>query len=100
VKIKKCRDLNDVRKNIDRLDEKIIKLISKRSGFVKQAGCFKTSEEGVKDTGRVEQVLDKITGLAVRHHMNPEIAREIYRTMINCFVNMELEEFRSDSSGA
>jgi isochorismate pyruvate lyase len=94
MKVKKCKDLNEVRSNIDMLDDKIIKLISKRSGFVKEASRFKTSESGVKDPARVERVLEKIASLAIKYDMSPEIAREIYKTMINCFVNMEMEEFK------
>ena len=95
MKVKKCKDLSEVRKNIDKLDDKIIKLISKRSGFVKEASRFKTSESGVKDPARVEKVLEKIKNLAVKYDMNPEIAREVYKTMIDCFINMEMGEFRN-----
>ena len=39
--IKKCESLEDVRREIDKIDEEIVKLIAKRSKYVKQAARFK-----------------------------------------------------------
>ncbi len=36
-----CKDINEVRDNIDRIDNQIVKLIAERSFFVKQAANFK-----------------------------------------------------------
>ena len=96
MNVKKCNGLADIRKNIDRLDDRIIKLMSERSGYVRQASRFKTEESGVKDESRVAKVLDKIGSLAAKYGMDPEIAREVYKTMINCFINMEMTEFKKN----
>lgn len=36
-----CKDIDDVRKNIDRIDKEIIKLTAERGNFVRQASNFK-----------------------------------------------------------
>lgn len=54
-----CNSLEEVRENIDRIDNEIIRLIAERSSFVKQASSFKKDEDGVKDSERVERLLIK-----------------------------------------
>ena len=60
----KCENLEQVRENIDRIDNEIIKLIAERGTYVVQASAFKKDEEGVKDTGRVEKVIAKVRAKA------------------------------------
>ena len=52
-----CKDLNEVRENIDRVDNEIIKLIAERGGYVRQAAAFKKDERGVKMTERERKEL-------------------------------------------
>lgn len=56
----KCSSLEEVRNNIDRIDNEIIKLIAERGAYVSQASAFKKNEDGVRDTGRVEKVIAKV----------------------------------------
>ena len=56
----KCNSLEEVRSNIDRIDNEIIKLIAERTDYVKQASSFKKSEDGVKAPKRVEAVIQKV----------------------------------------
>jgi len=44
----KCNSLEEVRENIDSIDDKIIKLIAERSDYVRQAAYFKKSKTDVK----------------------------------------------------
>ncbi len=43
-----CDSLENVRKNIDRIDREIVKLISERSSYVRQAARFKKTMDDVK----------------------------------------------------
>jgi len=91
----KCENIEEVRINIDRVDRQIVKLISERSGYVKQAALFKNDVDAVKAPQRVEQVIDKIQKIqkiAIKYELNPDIAESIYRTMISCFIDFELKE--------
>jgi isochorismate pyruvate lyase len=94
MKVKQCKDILEIRKNIDRLDDKIVKLISERGAFVKQAGKFKKNEDAVKDTNRVAQVLEKVRTIAVKYKTDPLIIEEVYKTMINCFIDLEMKELK------
>lgn len=88
-----CKNIEEVRENIDRLDREIVKLISERSHYVEQAATFKKDTLDVKAPKRVEAVIEKVRGIASEHGVNPNIIEEVYRTMIACFINYELKEF-------
>jgi len=87
-----CKDLNEVRENVDRIDNQIVKLIAERSYYVKQAANFKKDTEDVKAPKRVEMVIEKVRRLAEDNNVNPNIVEVVYRNMINAFINLELEE--------
>jgi isochorismate pyruvate lyase len=91
-----CNSLEEVRTNIDRIDDEIIKLIAERSTYVVQASTFKKNEEGVKDTNRVEKVIAKTRAKAQEYGANPDMVEAIYREMISRFVNMEMSEFHKN----
>ncbi len=88
-----CNSLEEVRANIDRIDDEIIKLIAERGTYVVQASAFKKDEESVKDTGRVEKVIAKVRKKAKEYGANPDMLDALYREMISWFVNLEMSEF-------
>ena len=88
-----CKSLEEVRANIDRIDDEIIRLIAERGTFVDQASSFKKDDEGVKDTGRVEKVISKVRDKAEEYGADPDMVEALYREMISRFVNMELTAF-------
>ena len=94
----KCENLEQVRENIDRIDNEIIKLIAERGTYVVQASAFKKDEEGVKDTGRVEKVISKVRAEAEEYGANPDMVEALYREMISRFVSMEMKEFNEMDS--
>lgn len=94
----KCENLEQVRENIDRIDNEIIKLIAERGTYVVQASAFNKDEEGVKDTGRVEKVISKVRAKAEEYGANPDMVEALYREMISRFVRMEMKEFNERDS--
>ena len=88
----KCESLEEVRENIDRIDRKIVKLIAERSKYVVQAANFKKNSDDVKAPERVDKIINKVRALANDDGVNPDIVENIYRTMINSFINFELSE--------
>ncbi len=92
----KCSSLDEVRDNINRIDNEIIKLIAERGQYVVQAFSFKKDTEGVRDTNRVEEVIKKVRGKAVEYGASPDLVEALYREMIQRFVNIELDEFQKN----
>lgn len=90
----KCSSLEEVRENIDRIDDEIINLIAQRSKYVVQASSFKKDEQGVKDLSRVEKVISKVREKADMYGANADMIETLYREMISRFIDMEMSEFR------
>lgn len=89
----KCENLEQVRENIDRIDDQIIRLIAERGTYVVQASAFKKDEEGVRDNSRVEKVISKVRKKAEEYGANPDMTEAVYREMISRFIEMEMKEF-------
>jgi isochorismate pyruvate lyase len=90
----KCSSLEEVRENIDRIDNEIINLIAQRGKYVVQASSFKKDEQGVKDSSRVEKVISKVREKADMYGANADMIETLYREMISRFIDMEMSEFR------
>lgn len=90
----KCNSLDEVRENIDRIDNEIIKLIAERGIYVAQASAFKKDEDGVRDTKRVEKVIEKVRSKAKEFGAEPDMVEALYREMISRFVQMEMTQFK------
>ncbi|WP_323145682.1 chorismate mutase [Pseudomonas marginalis] len=87
-----CTTLEEVRNNIDRLDQQIVTLLAERGRYVSQAARFKKDTDGVKAPQRVEQVIAKVRDLAQTVGANPEVTEQAYRAMIAAFIQQELAE--------
>ena len=89
-----CSSLEEVRSNIDRIDNEIIKLIAERTNYVKQASSFKKNENEVKAPNRVESVIQKARERSLEYGANPDMIETLYREMISSFINLEMDEFK------
>lgn len=87
-----CTTLEEVRNNIDRLDQQIVTLLAERGRYVSQAARFKKDTDSVKAPQRVEQVIAKVRGLSEAVGANPEVTEQVYRAMIAAFIQQELAE--------
>lgn len=96
--MKECENMKEVRENIDKIDRKIVKLLSKRSYFVKEAAKFKKSAEDVEAPKRVEDVIQKVRSLAEEYGVQPDIVENIYRTMIKNFIDYEMDQHSKQNS--
>ena len=85
--------IENIRKEIDRIDYEIIKLLSRRHSFVKQASLFKNSEKDVKAENRVKEVFETRKNWAKDFDLDPDFIEMLYKTIINYFIAREMEEF-------
>jgi isochorismate pyruvate lyase len=89
-----CRNIDDIRYEIDLIDNQVIWLIAQRAQYVKEAAKFKKSEDAVRDEERVKKVIESKKQLALEYNISPDLIGEIYRTMIEYFVNQELDMWK------
>ena len=85
--MKACNTLEEVREEIDTVDEQIISLIAKRNDYIKQIAHFKNSIDEVKAEDRIDDVIS--LGLS------PNLINDLYIRMINAMVESEVAEFKN-----
>lgn len=95
MELKQCRSLEEVREEIDKLDDQIVELIGTRNAYVHQAARFKASIEEVKAPDRIDDVLQRVRHKALTLGVSPNMLTEIYTIMINEMVESEIAEFRN-----
>lgn len=93
--VKKCSSLEEVRQEIDKIDDLIVELISKRSHLVRQAASFKNSIEDVKAEERIEHIMQKVRAKAIQKDVSPNMISDLFKIMIDEMVETEISEFRN-----
>lgn len=93
--VKKCNSLEEVRTEIDMLDDKLVELISERSHLIRQAASFKESVDEVKATDRIEFIKQKVRHKAIQLDVSPNMISDLFTIMIDEMVETEISEFRN-----
>ena len=73
-KASECASMDDVRSEIDRLDEALVDLIAERFTYVDRAWQLKASPDEAIVPWRIQQVVDKVKGRAAAKGLPPELA--------------------------
>lgn len=84
-----CLNIQDIRREIDRIDQEIITLIGKRYEYVKAAANFKTGEASVKAPDRVASMLKKRREWAEEAGLDPDVIEKLYTDLVNYFIQEE-----------
>ena len=90
----KCESLEQAREKIDAIDTALIEMIATRQFYVDQAVRFKKSIQDVQSPERVEQIIQKVRTQAVELGIDPDLVEQLYRAMIQQFIQRELKEIR------
>ena len=90
--MRECNNLDEVREEIDRIDQEIVRLLGERGGYVRQAARFKQTADDVRAPQRVEAVIARVRGMAAAHGLSPDIVERVYRAMIAAFVDYEMHQ--------
>ncbi|WP_293763864.1 chorismate mutase [uncultured Aquitalea sp.] len=96
--IYQCQSLDEVRAQIDRIDQQLVALIAERGLYVEQAAGFKRNDAEVEGGKRVDQVIRRVTRLAGELGADPQLTAEVYRTMIGHFIRKEMAVFHQRQS--
>lgn len=90
-----CNTLDEVRKNIDRIDDEIVKLIAERAGYVKQASGFKRNEDEVNAPDRCKAIYTKVRKRAEEYGADPDMVEALWREMIARNIAMEMRDLKN-----
>ena len=90
--MKKYESLEELRKNIDEIDLKILDLIEKRKDLVTKVVSVKKREQ-IIDQKRIEFILNKLKVEASKRGLAVEFIEEIWTLMIQNFIKYEEKIF-------
>lgn len=93
IPVDHCETMDDVRRHIDALDDRIVALIAERSGYVAQAARIKQSADQVYDGPRIEYIVDRVRAHARTLGAPDSVLEATYRAMIDAFIAYEGGEF-------
>lgn len=82
--------MSSIRKEIDRIDENLMKLLAERQRWVEKAIAVKR-RDGIpaRDQARIDKVIDNARILARAHHVDPALAEALWTEMVEWFVGHE-----------
>ena len=81
-----CSSIEDVRREIDSIDNEIIGLIGKRFTFIREIIKYKNNAEDVVAKERYNTVIARRRELAAMYLLNPDVIENIYRIMMDYFI--------------
>jgi isochorismate pyruvate lyase len=88
-----CASLEDVRREIDRIDRDLIGLLALRAQYVDAAARFKTSEQNVAAPERQAAMMRVRREWAAGAGLDPDVIEDVYRRLIAYFVQRELRQW-------
>jgi isochorismate pyruvate lyase len=90
---KEPENMAEVRREIDRLDLNLVRIMAERQRYIEAAGRIKPIRDLVRDEERIRDVLTKVTAASLEHGLNPDIAVKVWRTMMEGFIEYEFEVY-------
>jgi isochorismate pyruvate lyase len=91
---KDCKNMEEVRAEIDRIDAALIDLMGERFSYVDRAWQFKKSPAEARVPWRIQQVIDKVKERAKGQGLPPELVEALWRQMIGWFIQYEEEKLQ------
>lgn len=88
-----CSSLEEIRENIDLIDRDIVSLLVKRGNYVMQAAKFKNNITKVEDQVRIDNIITKVTGYSKEMNFNSSVIEQIYRFLIQVYIQLEKDTF-------
>lgn len=94
-------ELDTLRSEVDRIDQELVRLISKRGDVVREIGLTKRKDGlKVRDPERERKVVDKMTSLAASLGADKKLAKEAARLLIADAVAAQKEQVKLPLEGA
>ena len=90
----KKKKLEKLRKQLDKLDDSLIKIIKKRTNLVKQVLNLKDYKNQIVDQKRIKKILNNIKNKSVKNNIDPRITKRIWKNMIWSYIDYEKRNFR------
>ncbi len=85
-KTKECRNITEVRCEIDRIDKLIIELLGERYQYIKEIVRFKSNSDDVEAPARFGEVLKLRREWASKEGINEDVIEKMYTDLLKYFI--------------
>ncbi len=90
----KRNKLTKIRKELDILDNSLIKIIKKRTNLVKEVLKLKDKKKEIVDQQRIDAILRNIKKKSLKNNIDPRITNRIWKNMIWAYIDYEKRNFK------
>jgi isochorismate pyruvate lyase len=88
----------DIRAEIDRLDETLVRLFAERASYIDRAAEIKAGADlPARIDARVEEVVQNVRRHATTHGLPPELVEKLWRRLIDWSIAREENRLGPDS---
>ncbi len=90
----KKEKLSKIRKELDKLDDYLIRIIRKRTNLVKKVLALKERKNQIVDQKRINLILKNIKKKSIKNNIDPKITNKIWKNMIYAYIDFERRNFK------
>jgi isochorismate pyruvate lyase len=95
---KDCMTMADIRAEIDRVDEALVKLFAERAGYIDRAVVVKSGVKlPARINSRVEEVVQNVRRHAEAQGLPPDLVEKLWRRLIDWSIAREESQLGPDS---
>ena len=88
------KEILKIRIKLDKLDDKLLSLIKKRTSLVDQVLINKKYKKDIIDRKRIKIILKNISKKSKKRKIDVKITNKIWKTMIRAFIDYEYRKFK------
>ena len=88
------KNIINIRKKLDKLDNQFLDIIKKRSKLVDQVLSYKKFKKQIIDRKRIKVILKNIRKKSKKKKIDQIITSRIWKSMISAFINYEYRKFK------
>tara|TARA_B100001057_G_scaffold463066_1_gene516669 strand:+ start:330 stop:608 length:279 start_codon:yes stop_codon:yes gene_type:complete len=90
----KNKKLQNIRTKLDKLDDKFLLLVKKRTFLVNQVLKTKEYKNQIIDKKRIKEILSNIRHKSLKKNIDVKITNEIWKSMIRSYIKYEFRNFK------
>ena len=92
-KVKPCQTMQDVRREVNALDDVLVPLLVERVGYMTQAARIKQGAEQVRDEARIQAIVDRVREQNLAEGGDADVMEAIYRSLMEACIAYEHRAF-------
>ena len=91
--VQPCTTMEDVRRNVNALDDVLVPLLVTRIGYMQQAARIKGDVGQVRDEARIDAIVSRVRERTVQEGGQPDVMEAVYRQLMEECIAYEHREF-------